>query len=68
MGIQEMLYGVGMLVLLGALIYGATRAGRRTSTPAGDAATRKLYDTDAKTGKPLPKSQQRGEPGSGRAA
>ena len=44
MGIPEALYGIGALILLGALAYGAMLAGRRRRSAAGDAATRRNFD------------------------
>jgi hypothetical protein len=44
MGLQEFLYGVGTVVLLAALIYGASVAGRRRRNPASDEATRRNFD------------------------
>lgn len=45
MGLQELLYGVGTVLLLGALIYGAMRAGRRRQTGRREIeATRHNFD------------------------
>lgn len=44
MGLQEVMYGLGALVLLAALIYGTTVAGRRKRSAASDAATRRNFD------------------------
>ncbi len=48
MGVQEALWGVGVLVLLGALANAAVRAGRVRREPAAqvqaDPATRRNFD------------------------
>lgn len=44
MGIQEALYGVGTLVLLGLLIYGVVVAGRRRRNAAADAVAKRNLD------------------------
>ncbi len=45
MGLQELLYGVGTLLLLGALIYGVMRAGRKRQTSRREIeATRRNFD------------------------
>lgn len=44
MGIQELLYGVGALALLAALVYGVARAGRKRETPTQVEATRRNFD------------------------
>jgi hypothetical protein len=48
MGLQEALIGVGILVLLAALAYGATRASRRRpqDKAAADAATRRNFNSE----------------------
>ncbi|HWK94121.1 MAG TPA: hypothetical protein VNR39_01740 [Pseudolabrys sp.] len=45
MGIQELLYGVGTVLLLGALVYGVMRAGRKRQTTRREIeATRRNFD------------------------
>ena len=44
MGIQELFYGLGAVVLLGALIFGVMRAGRRRQNQAQVEATRRNFD------------------------
>jgi hypothetical protein len=45
MGLQELLWGVGAVVLLGVLIFAVMRGGRRPSQqPAADQATRRNFD------------------------
>ncbi len=39
----EILYGVGVVVLLAALIFGVTRASRRRNSRAADEATRRNF-------------------------
>jgi predicted lipid-binding transport protein (Tim44 family) len=48
MGIQEALMGLGIVVLLGALIFGASRASRhrRRDQAAADAATRRNFNSE----------------------
>lgn len=56
MGVQELLYGVGAVVLLGVLIYAVSVAGRKPQSPASAAKTHELYDRDPKTGAPKSES------------
>ncbi|MDO9413134.1 MAG: hypothetical protein Q7T81_11225 [Pseudolabrys sp.] len=44
MGLQELMYGLGAVVLLAALIYGTSVAGKRRRSAAADAATRRNFD------------------------
>lgn len=44
MGLQELLYGVGTVILLAALIYGVARAGRKRQNRAQIEATRRNFD------------------------
>ncbi|MCW5687085.1 MAG: hypothetical protein KIT76_00915 [Pseudolabrys sp.] len=45
MGLQELLWGVGAVVLLGVLIFAVMRGNRRPSQqPAADQATRRNFD------------------------
>jgi len=45
MGVQELLFGVGTLLLLGALVYGVMRAGRKRQTSRQEIeATRRNFD------------------------
>lgn len=44
MGIPEALYGLGALILLGALVYGVARAGRKKPSAAAVEATKRNFD------------------------
>lgn len=44
MGLQELLFGVGTVLLLAALAYGVMRAGRKRETPQQIEATRRNFD------------------------
>jgi len=44
MGVQELLYGIGTVILLGALIFGVIRAGRKRQNRAQVEATRRNFD------------------------
>lgn len=45
MGLQELLWGVGTVLLLGALIFAVMRGNRRPSQqPAADEATRRNFN------------------------
>ena len=45
MGLQELLWGVGAVVLLGVLIFAVMHGNRRPSQqPAADQATRRYFD------------------------
>jgi hypothetical protein len=46
MGLQEALIGLGILVLLAALAYGATRRRRPQDQAAADAATRRNFNSE----------------------
>jgi predicted lipid-binding transport protein (Tim44 family) len=48
MGVQEALMGLGIVVLLGALIFGAMRASkrRRSDQAAADVATRRNFNSE----------------------
>lgn len=62
MGVQEALYVVGAIILLGVLIYAVSVAGRKRQSPESAAKTRELYDADGQTGAPKPKVRQADEP------
>jgi len=45
MGVQELLFGIGTALLLGALVYGVMRAGRKRQTSRQEIeATRRNFD------------------------
>ena len=45
MGVQELAYGIGTILLLGALVYGVMRAGRKPQTSRREIeATRRNFD------------------------
>jgi hypothetical protein len=44
MGVQEFLFGLGVVLLLIVLVYGAVRAGRRRQSQASKAATSQMYN------------------------
>ena len=45
MGLQELMYGLGAVVLLGVLVFAVMRGNRRPSQqPAADQATRRNFD------------------------